>query len=110
MKPPTLAPVYVGLYPILCEVTREHGYALAVHGTVSNDFDLVAVPWVDTAVDADTLIRKILERIDWARDTAYSADRLFEPPFVEQKPLGRRSWCIPLYGEARLDISVTPKG
>lgn len=110
MKPPTLAPVYVNLYPIIAEIARENGYALAVHGSVSNDFDLLAVPWVDTAVDADTLIRTIITKLDWARDQAYSVDRLFEAPFVEQKPLGRRSWCIPMHGEARLDISVTPRG
>ncbi|HKB93311.1 MAG TPA: hypothetical protein VKC62_03635, partial [Gaiellaceae bacterium] len=49
MRPPSLAAVYCYLVPILAEVAREHGYALAVHGTMARDLDLVAIPWIDAA-------------------------------------------------------------
>jgi hypothetical protein len=41
-----MAPVYVGLYPELANIAKDHGYALAVHGSVNRDFDLIAVPWI----------------------------------------------------------------
>lgn len=63
MKPPTFAPAYVGMYVILSEVAREHGYALAIHGTVSRDFDLIAIPWTETAGDPELLIEKLRKAV-----------------------------------------------
>lgn len=109
MKPPTFAPAYVGLFPILSEVARSHGYALAVHGSVVNDFDLVAIPWTAEATDAETLIRAVAARMSYTMDQGFPIDALFEPPYTEQKPHGRRSWCIPLDSGSRLDLSVVPR-
>lgn len=109
MKPPTFAPAYVGLYPILSEVARDHGYALAVHGTVSRDFDLVAIPWTTEAVDADTLIRAMAQRVSYTMSTVLTIDDLFKPLYTSQKPHGRRSWAIPLDSGAVLDVSVMPR-
>lgn len=33
----------------LREVAREHGWALAVHGSLNRDIDLIAAPWIETA-------------------------------------------------------------
>lgn len=49
MKPANPAPFYACLYPALCDRAREHGYALAIHGTVATDLDLIAVPWTTAA-------------------------------------------------------------
>lgn len=46
MKPANFAPVYACLYPQLAEIARNHGYCLAVHGSMARDFDLICVPWV----------------------------------------------------------------
>lgn len=46
MKPANRAAVYAAaLYPDLAEIARAHGYALAVHGSLARDFDLIAIPW-----------------------------------------------------------------
>jgi hypothetical protein len=39
------------LLPALREVARRFGYALAVHGSLEWDIDLVAVPWCENAPD-----------------------------------------------------------
>lgn len=109
MKTPTFAPAYVGLFPILSEVAQENGYALAAHGSVARDFDLVAIPWIEEAANAETLIRAIAKSMSYTMDGAITVDRLFEPPYTEQKPHGRRSWSIPLDCGAVLDISVMPR-
>lgn len=49
MKPANNAPVYAGMYKELTEVARSHGYAMAVHGSMARDFDLICIPWTDTA-------------------------------------------------------------
>ena len=109
MKEPTHAPAYVSLYPMLVRVARHHGYALAAHGSLGNDFDLIAAPWITAADDAETLIRAIAAAIEYARDRIISVDRLFDVPYTEARPHGRQSWCIPLECGARLDISVMPR-
>lgn len=45
---PNYAPIYAAaMYPDLCKIFQKHGYALAVHGSLAHDFDLIAVPWVE---------------------------------------------------------------
>lgn len=49
MKPANNAPVYCSIYAELAEIFRRHGYALAIHGSLARDFDLVAIPWTEDA-------------------------------------------------------------
>lgn len=41
------------------EVARNKGYAIAVHGSLANDIDLLAVPWIETADPPSELIAAI---------------------------------------------------
>lgn len=59
MKPANYAPVYAGLYPELAEIARSHGYAMAVHGSMARDADLICVPWTDAAADPQTVVNAI---------------------------------------------------
>jgi len=44
---PNYGPVYcAAMYPGLAKIFQKHGYALAVHGSLAKDLDLIAVPWV----------------------------------------------------------------
>lgn len=40
-------------------VARDCGYAIAVHGSLAKDIDLVAIPWSDRACEPDILVDKI---------------------------------------------------
>lgn len=40
-------------------VARDCGYAIAVHGSLAKDIDLVAIPWTDRACEPDILVDKI---------------------------------------------------
>jgi hypothetical protein len=107
---PAMAMVYAHLLPRLQSVAREHGYALAVHGSMATDFDLLACPWTEYAVDAYVLIEAlcgavggILAERDWDTNPSLRAH-------------GRLAWSI--YFDAQsakdcsgpyLDISVMPK-
>lgn len=44
-------PLYAVMYPELARIAKAHGYALSVHGSMTRDFDLIAVPWTDHAGD-----------------------------------------------------------
>jgi hypothetical protein len=60
MKDPTYAPIYAALYPQLTAIARKHGYAMAVHGTLARDMDLICVPWMDHASKPDDVIDEIV--------------------------------------------------
>lgn len=59
MKPANNAPVYCSLYSELAEVCRKHGYALAIHGSLARDFDIIAIPWVENPSIPDDVIKEI---------------------------------------------------
>ncbi len=110
MKPPSRAPVYASMYPALAEIAREHGYALAIHGTMQRDFDLIACPWTEEARAPEVLMRAIAEAV---------AIRVGDDPLIgysmrsAPRPHGREGWSILLErGEGRsdsyIDLSVMP--
>lgn len=104
MKKATFAPAYVSMYPILSEIARENGYALTVHGTVSSDFDLVAIPWTEQAVSADMLVKAIATRMKLCFGEFGTG--VYGP---EEKPHGRIAWVLGVGNGAGIDISVMPR-
>lgn len=122
MKPPTRAPFFACLYHGLCEIARKHGYALAIHGTVATDLDLIAVPWIDDAAPAEALKDALMEHIGACgfedllrRDTVMTEDQIRQR--LEQmghaectpKPHGRRAWNLYMDAGAKVDLSIMPR-
>lgn len=94
----SIAPVCAQLYQYLCAEAKVGGYALAVHGSMSRDMDLIAVPWTDEAESGKELLQRICQ--------AVGCDAV-EGPYV--KPHGRKAWAILLGGDAYIDLSVMPR-
>lgn len=112
MKPATFAPAYVAIYPHLAEVARAHGYSLSIHGSVGqsrySDLDLVAIPWIDEAVEAEVLMAAIWEWCSRFIDNDFG--KLFNKQFYpEQKPHGRCAWFLQMGNGSGIDISVMPR-
>jgi hypothetical protein len=99
----TLLPiVYATMLPGLVRVAKECGYALAVHGSLKRDMDLVAIPWVEEAVTAKALIQKLSETVRWKSDAGPVSQKAL-------KPHGREAWVLPLGCGLALDVSVMPR-
>lgn len=100
MKPANNAPLYAAIYHELAELCRSKGYALAVHGSLARDFDLVAIPWNDTAASPEEVIHSMIER--------WSTFRLLNDPVT--KAHGRKVYTLlfSLWGEAALDLGFMP--
>ncbi len=97
MKPlPSYAPVYAAaLYPDLAQLFRKHGYALAVHGSLQRDFDLVAIPWTETPSTPEDILREIISKF---------AIRIIGTE--THKLHGRKAWSISIgHGDCALDLS-----
>lgn len=100
-------------------IARHHGYAIAVHGSLSRDIDLVAVPWTDDAVPAEELVEVVRKAVGGFICIAEGhsnagQDGYFIHPHdhsPEDRPHGRRTWVIQLVGRGTyLDLSVMPRG
>ena len=97
---PNYGPVYAAaLYPGLAEITRRHGYALAVHGSLARDFDLLCVPWVEQPSTPEEVIESITQE--------YAVELRGGPP--TEKPHGRRAWTLSVgFGECYIDLQFMP--
>lgn len=95
------APVYAAaLYPEFAEIARAHGYALAVHGSLARDFDLVAIPWTEAAAEPITVVEAIT--------TSFAAKLVGGPP--SKMPHGRLAYTLSIgFGECAVDLSFMPK-
>ena len=89
---------------------RSKGYALAVHGTLRRDVDVVAVPWTAEACGADELAKSIAE---YLASVKLSFPNVWEAAKKtrERKPFGRIAWAIVLRGipAPYIDLSVAPR-
>ena len=95
---PNYAPVYAAMYPKLAKVFQKHGYALAVHGSLAKDFDLIAIPWVEEPTDSEKVIEDITKQF---------AIRQIGKPFG--KPFGRLAYSLSItFGDCQLDLSFFP--
>jgi len=100
MKPANFAPIYVGLYPELAEIARSHGYALAVHGSMARDFDLICIPWVKEPSSPETVVDDITSRFAITRNGA---------PKPSIREHGRIVYTLIVsFGECFLDFSFMP--
>lgn len=91
------------LLPPMRLAARGCGYAIAVHGSLQRDIDLVAIPWTVNAVDPKLLVNRLSGVIAGCLGRAHpSAD-------WADKPHGRKAVTIITCGEAEIDLSIMPR-
>jgi len=99
---PNLAPLYWPLYTHLASVVRKHGYALAVHGSLSSpaaEFDLICIPWADEAIEPEEVVNSIVE--------GFHVSEIIGP---DTAPHRRQKWTIAFgVGEPAIELSFTPR-
>lgn len=99
MKAANYAPMYCALYPQLAEVARKHGYAMAVHGSLARDFDLICIPWVEQPSQPHTVVSEITK--------TFAIRQIGEPDTTHH---GRERWTVSIgFGECFIDLSFMPR-
>ncbi len=93
---------YVHFYSMLVPVAKEHGYALALHGTVQRDLDMIAVPWTEKPSSHQDLLEAFCD--------ALGIKKTFRVPDHHrgEKLHGRVAYNIPVMDDAWMDISIMP--
>lgn len=50
---------YAAMWPDLREAAMDKGWALALHGSLKSDMDLMAMPWTDKASSANDMVEAL---------------------------------------------------
>lgn len=82
---------YASYIPALQKIAGQHGYALAVHGSMTRDLDLIAVPWVKKVLAPETLVMSLQESL-----VGYYNTRQYWKNSTkdDKKPHGRKAYII----------------
>lgn len=120
MKDVSNAVAYALLIPELMKAGREVGYAIAAHGSLVRDLDLIAVPWTEEAVSPERLIMHLTAAVDGRIRNGGkrvkkegSDEEVWERTHGSEptaKPHGRLAWAIHLgHNGLYVDVSVMPR-
>lgn len=97
--------IYTWIWTALIEAGRRQGYAMALHGSMARDLDVIAAPWTDEAGSEDDLLGEIQGVLEIYLDDEHKK----HPHFHSMKPHGRSAWTLMLGGGAHIDLSVMPR-
>ena len=97
---PNYAPVYAAaLFPDLAKLFQDRGYALAVHGSLARDFDVIGIPWTDKAANPFDIVEAVTKQ--------FAITQIGKP---ERREHGRLVFTLSLaFGECAMDLSFMPR-
>ena len=93
---------YAVLYNSMREAALKCGYALALHGSMHSDMDLIAVAWEENAKPVKVLVNAINDCLGNTVWKKWKWRKSFK------KPHGRLSHTISICGDWFIDLSVIP--
>jgi hypothetical protein len=91
---------YAVLWEDFRKTALDLGWALALHGSMASDMDIMAMPWIQDASPVNELVKAISDRIG---RTAWS-DTHLEPHYG--KPHGRIVYTFGISGDFYIDLSI----
>jgi hypothetical protein len=93
------AAFYAAMWQDLRSAALDCGWALALHGSLNRDMDIMAMPWTEAAKSADDMIA--------ALKNCFSDDpNKGEKVQPKQGPNGRLIYSISIWADFYLDVSV----
>lgn len=78
-------------------VARANGYAIAIHGSMQRDLDVIAAPWTDNATSGSRLVEELCRALELTIGSGPS-----------QKPHGREVWTLLMREAGFMDLSIMP--
>lgn len=96
---------YATLIDPIRRVARQFGYAVAQHGSLARDIDLVAIPWSEHAVPPELLVEAIAALVKAYAGGSFGS---IDQDCPRAKPHGRLAWSINGFG-FYIDLSIMPR-
>lgn len=91
---------YACIWPDIRDKALDHGWALGLHGSLSNDMDIMAMPWTEDAVPAREMIEALCECFTDHKELSESIS------ISNNKPNNRTVYTIPIWADFYLDINI----
>ena len=88
---------YAAIWNDLRQAAMNNGWALALHGSLANDMDIMALPWVHSAQPEEQMIESIKRCFTEAE---------FIQVQVTDMPNKRRVYTLSIWADYYLDINV----
>lgn len=91
---------YAAMWDDIRKCAMDHGWAVALHGSLVSDMDIMAMPWTENAVSFLQLVYSIAELFD--------GNQLAENFTItcNEKPHNRIVATVPIWADFYLDISA----
>ena len=100
--PDSKAVFYTVLWPSMRKAAIDCGWALALHGSMQSDMDLMAMPWTDDCKSHEVLAKAISDCIG---ETVWAGTHI--TPYYG-KPHGRIVYTMSIGGGWYIDLSLMP--
>jgi hypothetical protein len=91
---------YAAMWEDIRKCAMDLGWAVAIHGSLSSDMDIMAMPWTNDTVSFEKLVCSISKLFD-----SNSISELYSITYNE-KPHGRIVATIPIWEDFYLDVST----
>ncbi len=88
---------YAAMWNDFRQAAMDKGWALALHGSLASDMDIMAMPWTDTATPVN-------EMIDAIKGCLTESERI--SVIVTEKPNNRVVYTLSIWADFYLDINV----
>lgn len=96
--------LYLSLLPVIDKVALQCGYAIGVHGSLTRDLDLIAVPWESRHVLPETFALRVHRAVCRRPYTRAELRKM-----MRRKPWGRVSYLLVIGPNgAYIDLSIMP--
>lgn len=94
------AAFYACMWDDIRKCSMDNGWAVALHGSLNSDMDIMAMPWVDNSVPFEELVKRI--------SCLFSKNDITENYSItyDEKPHNRIVATIPIFADFYLDIST----
>lgn len=91
---------YACMWEDIRQCAMDNGWAVALHGSISSDMDIMAMPWVEKSATFEKLVAKISQ--------LFNGNQMAENYFItyDEKPYNRVVATIPIFADFYLDIST----
>ena len=91
---------YASMYEDIRKSAMDSGWAVALHGSLSSDMDIMAMPWTKEAIKFEELVNKISKLFD---ENSLSENCTIT---YDEKSHNRIVATIPIWADFYLDIST----
>jgi len=95
-------PSYYAMFlPEMRKIAIQHGYTMALHGSMGRDMDIVMIPWIENPKPIDEMIDKLCEAAGGCMHDVHISK-------VGDKPHGRIVYTLAIAADRFFDVSVMP--